>query len=78
MAEPAQRRRPRAETPPLDPHAVNRAYHFYRAQRHAKIEHRRETRRADARFWVFLALLLLACLVVGVTVWGEITKLFGL
>lgn len=78
MAEPAQRRRPRAEAPPLDPTAVDRAYRFYRARRYAKIEHRRETRMARARFWAFLGLLLLACLVVAVTVWGEITKLFGL
>ena len=78
MAETAQRRRLRAEAPPLDPTAVDRAYRFYRARRYAKIEHRRETRMARARFWAFLGLLLLACLVVAVTVWGEITKLFGL
>ena len=81
MAEPAHRRSPRARTrveaPPLDPTAVDRAYHFYRARRHAKIEHRRATRMAHARFWAFLGLLLLAVLVLGVTVWGEITKLFG-
>ncbi len=78
MAEHAQRSRTRAEAPPLDPHAVDRAYRFYRAKRHARIEHRRETRMARARYWAFLGLLLLACLVVAVTVWGEITKLFGL
>jgi hypothetical protein len=78
MAEPVQRRRPRAEAPPLDPTAVDRAYRFYRAKRQAMIEHRRAMRIAHARFWAFLALLLLACLVVGVTVWGEVTKLFGL
>jgi hypothetical protein len=78
MAEPAQRRRLRTEAPPLDPSAVDRAYRFYRAKRHAKIEHRRATRMARWRFWVFLGLLLLACLVLAVTVWDEITKLFGL
>jgi hypothetical protein len=78
MAEPAQRRRPRAEAPPLDPSAVDRAYRFYRARRHAKIEHRRATRMARWRFWAFLGLLVLACLVLAVTVWNEITKLFGL
>ena len=78
MAEPAQRQSPGAEAPPLDPTAVQRAYRFYRAQRYAKVEHRRETRMAHARFWAFLGLLLLACLVLAVTVWGEITKLFGL
>jgi len=78
MAEPAHQHRPRADAPPLDPQAVDRAYHFYRARRYAKIEHRRATRMAHARFWIFLALLLLDCAVLGVTVWGEITKLFGL
>ena len=79
MAHPAQRPRPRAaEAPPLDPTAVDRAYRFYRAQRYAKLEHRRETRIARARFWAVLGLLLLACLVLAVTVWDEVTKLFGL
>jgi len=78
MAEPAQRRRPRREAPPLDPNAVDRAYHFYRAKRYAKIERHRATRMARWRFWAFLGLLLLACLVLAVTVWDEITKLFGL
>ncbi len=78
MAEPAQRPRPRAEAPPLDPTAVDRAYRFYRAQRYAKLEHRRAMRIAHARFWAFLGLLLLACLVLAVTVWSEITRLFGL
>ena len=78
MAHPIQRRRPRSEAPPLDPTAIDRAYRFYRAQRHAKLEHRRETRIAHARFWMVLALLLLACLVLAVTVWEQVTKLFGL
>ena len=82
MAEPAQRRSPRTRTrveaPPVDPTAVDQAYHFYRARRHAKIEHRRATRMAHARFWAILVLLVLAVAVLGVTVWGEITKLFGL
>lgn len=78
MAEPAQSQRPGPESPPVDPHAIDRAYHFYRAQRHAKIEHRRATRMARVRFWSFLGLLFLACAVVAVTVWGEIARLFGI
>jgi hypothetical protein len=78
MAQPAQRRRRDAGAPPLDPSAVDRAYRFYRAKRHAKIEHRRATRMARWRFRVVLGFLLLACLVVAVTVWDEITKIFGL
>lgn len=78
MAQPAQRRRPGVEAPPLDPTAVDRAYRFHRAKRHAKVEHRRASRRAHLRFWVFLGFLLLACLVVAVTVWGEIARIFGI
>ncbi len=78
MAEPAQRRRPRVEASPIDPAAANRAYHFYRAKRHARVEHRRATRRAQLRFWAVLGLLLLACLVVAVTVWTEIARIFGI
>lgn len=82
MAEPAHRQSPRvtrgAEGPPVDPTAVDRAYHFYRARRYAKIEHRRATRMAHARFWVILGILVLAVLVLGVTVWSEVTRLFGL
>jgi hypothetical protein len=66
------------EAPPVDPMAVDRAYHFYRARRYAKIEHRRATRMAHARFWVILGILVLAVLVLGVTVWDEVTRLFGL
>ena len=78
MAEPAQREGHPVDTPPVDPHAVDRAYRFYRAQRHAKVEHRRATRAARLRFWAFLGLLLLACLVVAVTVWSEIRSIFGI
>lgn len=78
MAQPAQRRRPTADAPPLDPNAVDRAYRFYRAQRHAKIEHRRSIRMARLRFWAIVGLLLLACLVLAVTVWDEIRQLFGI
>jgi hypothetical protein len=78
MAQPAQRRRPHVEAPPVDPAAIDRAYRFYRAQRYVKLEHRRATRVAHARFWVALGLLVLACLVLAVTIWDEISNLFGL
>jgi len=80
MAHPAPARStpPSVDDPPLDPHAVDRAYRYYRAQRHAKIEHRRAARIARLRFWAFVALLVLASLVIAVTVWGEIRQEFGL
>jgi len=78
MAEPAQRQQARADAPPVDPHAVDRAYRFYRAQRHAKVEHRRAARMAHVRCWAFLGILLHACAVVAVTVWGEVARIFGI
>ena len=51
---------------------------MYRAKRQARVEHRRATRFAHLRFWTFLGLLLLAVLVVAVTVWSEVAKLFGI
>ncbi|HEY7604119.1 MAG TPA: hypothetical protein VH760_07640 [Gaiellaceae bacterium] len=78
MVEPAQRQHAGANAPPVDPQAVDRAYRFYRAQRQAKVEHRRQTKLAHVRFWAVLGLLLLACAVVAVTVWGEIARIFGI
>jgi len=78
MAQQVRQRPEVAEAPPLDPHAVDRAYQMYRAKRHARVEHRRATRHAHLRFWAFLGLLLLAVLVVAVTVWSELGKLFGI
>ncbi|HZO61599.1 MAG TPA: hypothetical protein VFB35_01315 [Gaiellaceae bacterium] len=88
MAEPVQQQRPQrgrlradaalSDAPPVDPHAIDRAYRFYRAKRYARVEHRRETRMARARFWAFLGLLLIACAVVAVTVWSEVARIFGI
>jgi hypothetical protein len=78
MAPYAERSRVPTEPPPLDPTAVDRAYRYHRAKRHARVEHRRERRRAGLRFWAVGGMLLLACLVLGVTIWDEITRLFGL
>jgi hypothetical protein len=77
MAEHAPRR-PATDLPPLDPGAVDRAYRYYRAQRHARVEHRRAEQMARLRFWFFVGLLLLASLVVAVTIWDEVERLFGL
>ena len=78
MAEPARRRHVKV-APPVDPApAVDRAYHLHRARRRARIEHRRNTRRASLRFWIFLLVLLGLTVFLAVTVWREIQRLFGL
>ena len=66
------------ETPALDPDAVRRSYQFHRARRRARVEHVRRTKRAGARFWVVLVLLVAACVLLAMTTWREIGRLFGL
>jgi hypothetical protein len=62
----------------VDPAEIERAYRRHRARRHARLERRRETQLARLRFWFVLCALVIAIAVVGVTVWREIQRLFGL
>lgn len=66
------------EAPTLDPDAVRRSYQQHRARRRARVEHRRRSRMAGARFWVVLVLLVIACVLLALTTWREIGRLFGL
>jgi len=66
------------DAPPLDPDAVRRSYHLHRARRRARIEHRRRTKRAGARFWIVLVVLVGACVFLALTTWHEVGRLFGL
>lgn len=68
----------RDDSPPIDPHAVRRAYRLHRARRRARIEHRRRTRLAGLRFWLVFLLLLASCIIIAVTISREIEKLFGI
>ena len=68
----------RDDVPSLDADAVRRSYQHHRARRRARVEHVRRSRRAGARFWVVLLLLLVACMVLAMTTWREIGRLFGL
>jgi hypothetical protein len=72
------RTRARREAPPIDPTAVQRAYRLERARRRVRDERRRASRRADRRFWVILLVLVVACVVLALTVWHEVERLFGL
>jgi hypothetical protein len=64
--------------PPYDPIAVDRAYLQERARRRARSERSRARRHAGVRFWVVLVVLLAASVVLIVTIWREIERLFGL
>ena len=66
------------DAPRLDPDVIERSYHHHRARRRARVEHRRRTKRAGARFWVVLGVLVAACVLLALTTWREIGRLFGL
>jgi hypothetical protein len=66
------------DDPPIDPDAIEEAYRFHRARRKARIQRRRSARRAGVRFWVVLCLLLVVSVVLAVTLWREVERLFGL
>ena len=79
MAEPATRRAAGDDAPPpYDPTAVDRAYLQERARRRARIERSLARRRASLRFWFVLLVLLAVTVVLVVTIWREIERLFGL
>jgi predicted nucleic acid-binding Zn ribbon protein len=77
MAEPATR--PSADgAPPFDPVAGDRAYLQERARRRARLERNRARRRAALRFWAVLLGLLALGVLLTLTTWREVERLFGL
>ncbi len=66
------------DAPPLDPEAVERAYHFHRAKRAARERRHQESRIAAVRFWLVLALVVLVAAVLAARTMGEIERVFGL
>jgi hypothetical protein len=76
VAEPA-RRRP-ADSPSLDPSAVDRAYRRERARRQARLERSRASRQAGLRFAFVLVLLMLCAAVLALATRREVQHLFGL
>lgn len=66
------------EAVPVDPTAIAKAYRLERAKRFARARRERERRLARLRFWLALVLLTSALLILGVTVWNEVERLFGL
>jgi hypothetical protein len=78
MAEPARDARARDEAPPFDPVAIDRAYLQERARRRARIERSRAKRRASLRFWLVLLVLIAVSVLLTLTIWREVERLFGL
>jgi hypothetical protein len=69
---------PASDIPFVDHEAVRQTVRFHRARRKARTEHRKRGRRAAVRFWLVFAALLVVSVVLSVTIWHEIQRLFGL
>ena len=78
MAEPARRQTAAEEAPPYDPRAIERTLNEQRARREVRIERQRARRNARLRFFVVVLALLGGAVALGIVVWQEIQKLFGL
>jgi hypothetical protein len=71
-------KRPLEEEPPIDPTAVERRWVHARARRRARIEHKRELKRARIRFFVLFGLLVFVTLFLALSIWQKIEAAFGL
>jgi hypothetical protein len=79
MAQPARRHvAAPTEDPPVDPEAIDRAYHYHRARRNARLRRKRERAHARLRFFVTFAVLVGLALFLLLTIWHEVQKVFGL
>ena len=77
MAQPAPRAAA-SEDPPVDPEAIDRAYHYHRARRSARVRRKREKSRARLRFFLTFVLLVALAIFLIVTIWHEVQRVFGL
>jgi hypothetical protein len=78
MAQPARRSVAAPEEPPVDPGAIDRAYHYHRARRNARVRRKREKAQARLRFTLTFLVLLGLAIFLMLTIWHEIEKVFGL
>ena len=78
MAQPARRTVAPPEDPPVDPEAVDRAYHYHRARRNARVRRKRETSKARLRFILTFVVLVGLAIFLMLTTWSEVQKVFGL
>ena len=66
------------EDDPVDPSAIELRYRYHRARRHARVLQRQESRLAQYRFYIVLAVLLAIAIAFVLGSWHEIQRLFGL
>jgi hypothetical protein len=77
MAQPA-RRVAVPDEPPVDPEAIDRAYHYHRARRNAKLRRKREKARANLRFALVVSVLVALAIFFMLSIWHEVQNVFGL
>ena len=65
------------DAPIVDPDRVVVAYRRAKAERRARIEHRRRRRIAGVRFWIVFLLLLAAVVAIAYGAWHELQHLLG-
>jgi hypothetical protein len=78
MAQPAPRRPPVVNAPPMDPHRIDAAYRLHRHRRRERLARKRSRQYARIRFWAVLLSLLALTAFFSVTIWHQIQRLFGL
>ena len=78
MAQPARRAEAPPADPPIDPEAIDRAYHYHRARRSARVRRKREKSRARLRFFVTFVLLVALAIFLIFTIWHQVQRVFGL
>ncbi|HEY3018366.1 MAG TPA: hypothetical protein VGJ23_06000 [Gaiellaceae bacterium] len=78
MAQPAHRVVAPPEDPPVDPEAIDRAYHYHRARRNARLRRKREKARARLRFVITFSVLVGLAVFLMLTIWHEVQRVFGL
>ena len=79
MAQPARRHvAAPPEESPVDPEAIDRAYHYHRARRNARVRRKREKAHARLRFFLTFAVLAGLAVFLLLTIWHQVQKVFGL
>ena len=66
------------EDAPIDPSATELRYRYHRAQRHARVLRREESRLAKYRFYIAMVVLLAIAAAFVIGAWHEIQHLFGI
>jgi len=63
---------------PVDPAAIELRYRYHRARRQARVRASQESRLAQYRFYIVMAVLLALTIAFLLGSWHEIQRLFGL